>query len=128
MTLLAAAAKTALALALLLAGAAPLKVTLAAPGHTPKINTRWNYVVRATSGGKPAAAKITALIVDPVGGRHPVEFGKTTKKIRNWPFKGEFRDFVIWPPSSRGVPLTFRLVVVAGTTKRVLNYTVTPHR
>ena len=107
----------------------PLKVTIAAPGHSPKINTHWNYAVRATVGGKPVAGKITAQIVDPIGGRHPVEFGKSTKNITNWPFKGVFRDFIIWPPDSAvGLPLTFRVTVVAGKVRRTVDYRVTPHR
>jgi hypothetical protein len=103
------------------------QVTLAAPGHTPKINTHWNYVVRATDGGKPASARITAQIVDPIGNAHPVEFGKSTKTITNWPFKGVFRDFVIWPASSRGVPLKLRILVRVGGIRKTITYLVTPH-
>jgi len=116
-----------LVLAGTLAVAAPLKATLTAPGHTPKINTHWNYVVRATVAGKPVAAKLTAQIVDPIGGRHPVEFGANTKTITNWPFKGVFRDYIIWPASSRGVPLKLRLVIRAGGSTKVITYAVTPH-
>jgi hypothetical protein len=32
---------------------------------------------------------------------------------------------VIWPLESRGVPLTFRVIVRAGKVKRVLDYRVT---
>ena len=103
------------------------QVTLTAPGHTPKINTHWNYVVRATDGGKPASARITAQIIDPIGGAHPVQFGKSTKTITNWPFKGAFRDYMIWPPSSRGVPLKLRIVVRVGGIRRTITYLVTPH-
>ena len=106
---------------------AAVQVTLSAPGHTPKIKTRWYYVVRATQGGKPVAARLTAQIVDPIGGSHPLTFGTTAKAITNWPFKGTFRDFVIWPASSRGVPLKLRIVVRAGGVRKVLSYTVTPH-
>jgi hypothetical protein len=103
------------------------QVTLTAPGHTPKINVHWNYVVRATEGGKPVPARITAQIVDPIGGVHPVEFGKNTKNITNWPFQGVFRDYIVWPPSSRGVPLTLRIVVRVGAVRKTLTYVVTPH-
>jgi len=106
---------------------AAVQVTFSAPGHTPKIKTRWYYVVRATQGGKPVAARLTAQIVDPIGGSHPLTFGTTAKAITNWPFKGTFRDFVIWPASSRGVPLKLRIVVRAGGVRKVLSYTVTPH-
>ena len=50
-----------------------VKVTLTAPGHAPRIGQRWAYAVHATSGGKPVAARITAQIVDPIGGAHPVQ-------------------------------------------------------
>ncbi len=126
MTLTFTAAKVALAGSLLLGAAAPVKVTVTAPGHTPKINIHWNYVVRVTQDGKLVPGRITEQIVDPIGGHHPVEFGKSTKNITSWPFKGEFRDFIIWPPSSRGIPLKFRVIVVVGKTKRVVDYAVTP--
>src|SRR5262245_40796442 len=64
---------------------AALKVTLTAPGHTPTIGKRWTYSVHATNGGKPAAARITAEIVDPIGGTHPVDFGTTKKPLVNRP-------------------------------------------
>ena len=111
----------------LLAGASAPKVTLTAPTHTPKIKVHWPYTVRATRGGKPVAARITAQIVDPTGGVHLVEFGRSTKKIANWPFKGVFSDYVIWPPEARGIPLTFRVTVRVGAVKKVIGYTVTPH-
>jgi len=106
--------------------AAPVQATLTAPTHAPKIKTRWYYVVRATEGGKPVAAKLTAAIVDPIGGSHPLQFASTTKNLTNWPFKGRFRDFVVWPASSRGIPLKLRIVVKAGGAKRTLTFPVTP--
>lgn len=109
-----------------LAVAAP-QATLTAPGHTPKVDTHWIYVVHATDGGKPVSARITAQIVDPIGGSHPVEFGKSTRTITNWPFKGVFRDFIVWPASSRGVPLKLRIVVRFGAVRKTIVYPVTPH-
>jgi hypothetical protein len=115
-----------LAVVLGLIAASSPQVTLTAPGHMPKVNTRWYYVVRATSEGKPLAARITAQIVDPIGGTHPVQFGTTKKNIVNRPFKGEFRDFIIWTGSSRGIPLRLRVTVRAAGTKKVVTYAVTP--
>ena len=109
-----------------LLAAAPLIATLSAPTHTPKVKTRWYYIVRATQAGKPAAGKLTAQIVDPIGSSHPVQYGSSTKNITNWPFTGRFRDFIIWPASSRGIPLKLRVVVRVGSVKRVLTYAVTP--
>jgi hypothetical protein len=115
------------ALVLALGGSAPVRVTVVAPGHTPRIGPRWYYTVRVTSGGKPAAARLTEQIVDPLGGTHPVQFGPTTKDITNWPFRGKFRDYILWPKDARGIPLTFRVVVTAGGKKHVVDYRVTPH-
>jgi hypothetical protein len=106
---------------------APVKATLSAPGHAPKINTKWHYTLRVTSGGKPVAAKLTAQIVDPIGGKHAVDLGLTKTPITNYPVKGTFRDFVIWPRSSNGIPLTLRLVVRAGGTTKTISYHVVPH-
>ena len=105
---------------------ATLAVAVTAPGHAPKINTHWNYTVRITKAGKPVAGKLSEQIVDPIGGKHAVDFGTSTKPITNWPVRGVFRDFIVWPASSRGVPLKFRVIVVVGKIRRVVDYTVTP--
>ena len=123
---LALTAKFLLAGSLFVATAA--NVTLTAPTHTPKINTRWYYTVRATRDGKPASGRLTAQIVDPIGGSHPVQFGTGTKNITNWAFTGRFHDFILWPASSRGIPLRLRVIVKVGTTRRTLTYAVTPRR
>ncbi len=102
-----------------------VRVTLTAPTHEPKVGVRWHYVVQASSGGKPAAGRVTVQIVDPIGGVHPVAFDKSTKTVTNWPFKGAFQDWVIWPGESRGLPLTFRVIVRVGSVKRVLDYRIT---
>jgi hypothetical protein len=117
---------------LLLAGmllvATPPRVALTAPTHTPKINVRWYYTVFATRDGKPAAGRLTAQIVDPIGDVHPVQFGTSTKNITNRAFTGRFRDFITWPASSRGIPLRLRVIVRVGTAKRTLTFAVTPRR
>jgi len=107
--------------------AAPVKATLTAPGHAPKINTKWHYTLRVTSHGRPIAAKLTAQIVDPIGGKHPVDLGLTKKPITNYPIKGVFRDFIIWPRDSNGIPLTLRFVIRAGGTTKTLSYRVVAH-
>lgn len=118
-------AKIALATGLLVTASA--QVTLTAAGHTPKVGSRWYYAVHATQAGRPVTARLTVQIVDPIGGSHPVQFGTSTKNITNWPFKGTFRDFVIWPASSRGVPLKLRVAVRTATVRKTLTYTVTAH-
>jgi len=106
---------------------APVKATLTAPGHAPRINTKWHYTLRVTRGGRPVSARITAQIVDPIGGKHVVDLGATKTPIRNYPIRGVFRDYVIWPGDSRDIPLTLRFVIRAGGRTTTLNYRVVPH-
>jgi hypothetical protein len=110
------------------AGAAPaFRATFTAPTHTPKANAKWYYTVRVRNlQGKPIRATITAQVVDPFGGVHPVQYGSTTKNITNRPFTGVFRDYVQFPPESQGLRVTFRAIVKALGGKRVLTYWVKP--
>ncbi len=103
-----------------------LRAAITGPGHAPKVNAKWHYVVRVTSAGRPAAAKLTMNIVDPVGGVHPVQFGPSTKVIRSWPIDGSFRDYLIFPPDSRGIPLVVRATLRTATGKAVAHYRVVP--
>ena len=116
----------ALAFPLIATAAAPLTVAFHATTHAPKVNAHWPWSITATSGGKPAAGTVTAQVVDPVGGIHAVEFGGVkTKFVTNVKFKGTFRDFVIYPPISKGIGVTFRVTVKTAHGKRVVNYPVT---
>ena len=109
-----------------LAAGSGVKATLTAQTHTPKVKTKWYYSVRVTNGGKPAAARLTAQILDPIGGVNPVDYDATKKPITNFPFKGTFRDYIIWPADAKGFTLTLRLTVKTATAKKVLKYSVTP--
>ena len=110
-----------------LALAPPFKVALAAPTHTPKANARWTWAVRAVDlAGKPLKGRLTAQVVDPFGGVHPVEFGKSTKPITNLRFAGTYRDFVEWPSEARGFKLTFRVTVASAGKAVRTTYWVKP--
>ncbi len=88
---------------------------------------KWRYAVRVTDrAGKPIPAKITVQVVDPLNQPHAVEYDDTTRKIVDWPITGVFRDFVIWPPGARGIPLRFRVIVRAEGRVARLTYLVTP--
>ena len=110
-----------------LAAAAPaFKATLTASTHTPKVNAKWLYSVRVTDAhGKPIKATVTSQVIDPLGGVNPVEFGCCKRFVINHPFTGVFRDYVKFPPESRGYRLTFRVIVKALGGRRTLTYWVT---
>lgn len=118
-----------LVLALLLvpaAAAAPPRVVFHATTHTPKVKARWPWsVVVTTAAGKPLAGRVSAAIVDPIGGVHPVAYDCCDKKfITNVKFKGRFGDIVKFPLSSKAFTLTFRVTVRTALGKRVVNYWV----
>ena len=108
------------------AAAAPFKAVVTAPTHTPKANAKWWYTVRASDlRDRPTRATITTQIVDPFGDAHPVEFGDTHKLVVNYAFAGVFRDFIRFPPESKGFKLTVRVIVRAKSSKVVLTYWIT---
>jgi hypothetical protein len=121
---LAVAAKLALVASLLVG--VPVNATLTAPTHTPKINTHWYYTVRVTQGGKLSAGTLTAQIVDPIGGVHPMQFGSRAKPVTSFPFTGVLPDFIIWTATTRGIPLKLRVVVTIGSAKHTISFVVTP--
>jgi hypothetical protein len=119
----------ALALVLLVfptgAGAAPaFRVVFTAPKHTPRVNERWPWSVRVTTpAGQPLAATISAVVVDPIGGVHPVEYGCCAKKfITNVRIRGTFRDFVQYPLSAKGYRITFRVIVRTARGTKAVSY------
>jgi hypothetical protein len=107
---------------------ARFRVTLSAPTHAPGVGTaKWWYVVRATTlSGHPLHGRLTVAVVDPLGTAHIAEVGTSTRKLRNYPFFGRYRDFAQWPPASRGYRLTFRVTVRALGSARTVDYWVRP--
>lgn len=113
------------------AARAPFHATLTAKTHTPRVKTKWYYVVTATSPkGKPVAARLTMQVIDPTGQVHPVQYANTKRNIANWPFRGRFRDFVVWPADSVFASslggLVLRATIKAEGAKVVLRYRVRP--
>lgn len=108
-------------------GSPSFEVALDVPTPTPKTGERWTYAVTVTdSAGAPIPATITVEVVDPIQQAHPVDYDGTTDPIVDRPVEGRFEDYVIWPPESRNLVLTFRVTVNAlGATKQ-LAYRVTP--
>ena len=111
----------------LTAGAAPaFKVTFTASKHTPKVNERWNWKVAVASpAGKLLAATISAVVIDPVGGVHPVEYGCCAKKfVTNVKIKGSFSDWVQYPLAAKGYKITFKVIVKTALGTRAVTYWV----
>jgi hypothetical protein len=106
-----------MALAPAQAGSASFVAHLKAPNHHPLANKLWYITVSATSAaGKPlkatawyefyyAGQKVATRNPSPTtpcdeaGGRHP------------YPFKGSYRDGLLWPKRSIGIPLTLKVAV-----------------
>ncbi len=106
--------------------AGPIKVTISAPVK-PKVNVPWAYSVKVVDAtGKPVAAKLSLVVIDPLGTPHPVEFFKKPTFVTNVPIKGVFSDKIIWPPASVGYPLKLRATAKAGGVKasKILAVTV----
>lgn len=91
------------------AGAAVgIKATLKTPATQPKVNVKWPYSIRVTNlKGVPVRATVTAVVIDPLGTVHAMDYGPTgppnpgpPKPIKNWPFKGTFRDYITFPPDA----------------------------
>ena len=124
---LAALVLVALAFPLSAGAAAPFTVVFRAPKHTPKVMERWPWSVTAkTAAGKPLAGRVTAVVVDPIGGVHPVEYGCCkTKFITNVPFTGTFRDYVQYPLGAKGYRVTFRVTVKTALGTKRVSYWVT---
>ncbi len=107
------------------ASAAPaFRVVFTAPEHTPKVNERWPWSIRVTtSTGTLLPATISAAVVDPLGGVHPVEYGCCAKKfVTNVRIKGTFRDFVQYPLSAKGYRITFRVRVKTALGTKAVSY------
>lgn len=120
-----AAALVTFALAAPAVAAPPFRATLKAGTHTPAINVKWFWELKvADLQGRPLRATLTLQIIDPFGGVHPVEFGNSKRAIVNFAFRGRIRDFIRFPPESKGFRLTLRWTVKAKGAKRVLTYWV----
>ena len=107
--------------------AAPaFKVTFTASKHTPKVNEKWIWSIKVTDpAGKLLPARISAVVIDPIGAAHPVEYGCCAKKfITNVAIKGTFRDFVQYPLSAKGYRITFKVTVKTARGTKAVTYWV----
>jgi hypothetical protein len=107
--------------------AGSVKATLYPGVKNPKANAKWRYRVLVTdTKGKKLGGKITVQIVDPLGQPHAVTYDNTKRVIKNFPFAGEFRDYVEFPSDARGFTLTFRVTAKTAKGTVTISYPVTP--
>jgi hypothetical protein len=112
-------------LELLVALALPLKATLHAPTHTPRVNRPWPIWIRVTDlQGNPIRARLTMRFLFagvPVG---KVDNGRVYRFTGTWREK-EGQE-IKFPSASRGNRLTFQALVTARRRTVKLNYWVRP--
>ena len=113
------------------ASAARFVATLKAPTHHPRADRAWTITVTCRSrSGRPLRATATYQFLSGgqvVATRYPSPHAP--ERHTPFPFRGSFRDPVLWPKRSIGVPLTFRVVVaVKGKGKVNLDYAVRVRR
>jgi hypothetical protein len=96
-----------------------LQVGIAASTHRPKVNAKWPYEVKA-----PGRGTLTVQIVDPIGGVHPVQYDNERRNVTGFPFHGTFRDYLEFPPDSRGYRLTVRATVKTDKGQGIASYWV----
>lgn len=98
----------------------PFTATLHAGTHHPKINKAWPIRVTATENGRSvrAAAFYQFLYNGQAVSSQAVCPNSGTTGCKNWGFQftGHYSDFLLFPPQSKGFPLTLRVVVSLGKT------------
>jgi hypothetical protein len=102
----------------------PIRVTIAAPTHHPRVNAKWPVTVHVSNAaGKPVTATLTMRILyggSPVG---KVDNGRVYRIVGSW--KEKKGQEITWPTASRGQRLQFQAIVRAQgrTVKRMLAIT-----
>jgi hypothetical protein len=125
----------ALALAPSQALAAAFVATLKAPNHHPTAGKLWYITVTAKSNSG-RALRATAYYEyyyngQKVATRNPSPWDPKDQSggPRPYSFKGSYRDGILWPKRSVGIPLTFRVVVkVKGLGTRRMDWKVVVRR
>ncbi len=108
--------------------AGKLKVAVKGPTARPKAGTaKWPYTVTAiSSSGAKVSGKLTVQLVDPLGTAHAVTYANTGKPVTNFPFHGFFHDYLQFPKSAIGYPLTVRAKVTSAQGKGTGTFGVKP--
>jgi hypothetical protein len=90
----------------------PVRVTISAVTHHPRVNALWPVTVRVTNAaGQPISATLTMRILfsgTPVG---KVDNGRVYHFVGSW--REKKGQEITWPAASRGQPLQFEAIVKA---------------
>ena len=90
--------------------ASPVRVTISATTHRPRVNALWPVTVRVTNAaGQPVPATLTMRILlggTPVG---KVDNGRVYHLVGSW--REKKGQEITWPAASRGQPLQFEAIV-----------------
>jgi hypothetical protein len=121
----------ALALAPSHAAAASFAATLKAPNHHPTAGKLW-YITVSAKSNSGRSLRATAYYEyyyngQKVATRNPSPWDPNDSSggPRPYAFKGSYRDGILWPKRSIGIPLTFRVIVkVKGLGTRKLDWKV----
>ena len=110
----------------------PVRATLHAGTHHPRVNHHWSIQVTATVNGRPAraGAYYQFLYQNKDVSNQAVCPNAGVTNCKNWGFKftGSYSDFLLFPPQSINFPLTVRVVVSVGSRKVYLPYSVSAIR
>ena len=111
------------------AGSDAVTAKLTATTHAPTVGGPWKWTVSVTDAGKPVAVKARIQIVafgTVVGcwksGRMQPCTGTAAGDVLS--FVGRKAGTIRWTPESRGVSLTFQVVLTAGGKTTKLRYAV----
>ena len=94
------------------AKATQLEVTISAPTHHPKVNSKWPVTIRAVNGyGQAVHGTLTMRILFGGAAVGKVDNGRVYRFFGTWREKPD--QEITWPKASRGQPLQFEAIVTA---------------
>jgi hypothetical protein len=101
----------------------PVRATLHATNHTPKVGKNWPYSVHVTdASGHPLSGSVE--IQFSFGGQVVGRDRPPVHPLKN----GQWHDFLQFPPQAVGVPLSFQAVVHTSAGSVTLSWPVTVSR
>lgn len=114
------------------ANAANFVARLHAPNHHPTAGKLWWITVsaRSPSGRAMRASAYYQFLYNGqvVSKQYPNPHSLRHAPRRPYSFTGRYRDSILWPKRSIGIPLTFRVVIRVGRTTKHVDWKVKVRR